>query len=148
MGSRAAMILDEVEEVSRRTKENIPSSMLHRPVSCSLYYGAWIQSTKLQQMPVPAYEVHDNLAVRMRLELRRFLQPFSQCNVVVDLPIHGQNERLILVDQWLSASIYSIQPTTSDCRFCAPMPTIASRSWTSIVSFDMKHPDQSGPLCR
>lgn len=50
-------------------------------------------------------QVHDDLAVGMRLELRRVLQSFSQCQVVVDFAIDGEYERLILIDQRLSTGI-------------------------------------------
>lgn len=38
IGSRAASKREGVTEVSSRTKENMPSSMLHKSLPCSLYW--------------------------------------------------------------------------------------------------------------
>ena len=55
------------------------------------------------------YQVEDNLAVRVRLELWVALQGLAQYPVVVDLAVDGQEDRLILVDQRLGARVCTAQ---------------------------------------
>jgi cupin superfamily acireductone dioxygenase involved in methionine salvage len=49
--------------------------------------------------------MHDDLAVRVRLEGRGVFQALSQSDVVVDFTVDGENDSLVLVDEGLGASV-------------------------------------------
>jgi hypothetical protein len=46
----------------------------------------------------PADEMHDDLAIRVRLELGRVLEALSERDMVVDLSVDSEDDRLVLVD--------------------------------------------------
>ncbi len=49
--------------------------------------------------------MHDDFTVGVRLELRWILQPHPERQVIINLPIHCEDDAFILVDQWLRSGI-------------------------------------------
>lgn len=52
------------------------------------------------------YQGDDDLTVRVRLERVGLGKVLAQKTVVVDLTVDSENNRLILVGQWLGARVY------------------------------------------
>lgn len=102
MGSRAAMSREGVTDVSSRTNENIPSSMLQRPVPCSLYWHEYWREDDVRRH---THQVHDHLAVGMCLERSGVLERLSEVKVVVDFAVDGEDDGLIVVDERLGTGV-------------------------------------------
>ena len=107
MGSRAAMIRGGETDSSRRTKENMPSSLSHRALSCSRYCSAFTVSyLRGNESSVDeTYEGNDNFAIRVGLEGIGILQAVPKFCVVVDLAVDGQNNLSIVTHEGLSTRV-------------------------------------------
>jgi hypothetical protein len=71
-------------------------------MSCSLYCAELAVAGKCGR---GAYQVQNDFAVRVRLELGLALELLAQYSVVVDLAVDGQVKGLLLVDQRLCARV-------------------------------------------
>ena len=77
--------------------------MLQRSVPCSLYCHERLAGRDISSSLT--HQVHDDLAVRMRLELSGVLEPLSELDVVVDFTVDGEDDRLIVVDERLGTGV-------------------------------------------
>ena len=52
-----------------------------------------------------AHEMHDDLTVRVSLELCGGFEGFAEGEVVVDFTVNGEDEGLVVVDEGLSSGV-------------------------------------------
>lgn len=114
------------------------------------------QDKEVDEKPMMhAYEVHDDLAVRVRLEVWLLLEVLSQRSVVVDLAIDGEQELSVVARERLCSSVCVTRATgqrdsaqerqgehVDDAeveRGCLPTPTIARRSWQRLRMIPLFH---------
>ena len=63
-------------------------------------------ATTDSMLRLATYQVHDDFAIRVRLEGSRVLEAFTEGDMVVNLSVDGKNNGLVIVDQRLSTSVY------------------------------------------
>jgi len=71
-------------------------------MSYSKYYHYMSYVRFVDQAP---YQGYDDFAVRVRLEVVRFLELLAQYPVVVDLAVDSKRYRFVLIDKRLCAAI-------------------------------------------
>ena len=73
----------------------------------SMYYSLLVASQSQMRVLFPTDKRYDDFAIGMCLEVVRLLQLLPYHSVIVYLPIDRKSEGAFIVDQGLSATIYT-----------------------------------------